>query len=697
MSTASLADWAAPLRHVRDEELRQALAELFLRAGELAAMPTEDGRSAVIVLVSRRLSCVYHMLLASGLDALSPFDVITDRALDGGMADLAGRRVVVVDDSIVLGTTLVDLYDDLVERVDGRERIMTLVAAVDTDRCNAALAERVGLRETPHRPIERSTKDLEAFAFDVASCLYRAGVPYFTDFPACASFATAKSTLFELLKSPRWRCADVSAPSSFTGGDRYAWTLVPTADRSAVIRSRGVAAATALTELLKARVYATIEGPNATGVRIVPIGVPGAVAGPRLDSIMTALKSEIGFDVPCDDWRPRAKHRLLQMYLSSCVLAELWPELVPLGLAPTLGQAALDRPPLDTYFGKAVAAVFLDAFDASVSAYASQSNGDVAAEPATPLRLQSGLGVREVVRRRMVLSRLTIDATEELANEGRLSLLDSAIEPAEPQPGEIARVDPFWVLHVLLVFGFVDKDLERKQEEILRGYDYPQYLEYRRREGDDLAGPRVLKQGITMHELTSMMLPDADMSRAWCASLISLAVDLGNDLGIVVPTTLESVSGVVARQYRSGETAYLAAVAPEDLVRHYRDELEAGNPFCSAVLDDLSESDRDVVQEFYADLNAIVSHAIRGELAQAWQGTVTERLDALGFRAVVESRLIDGETDVAELSQAIVDERDRHLVREGARFDWTVWSARDAVGKPELIARVRLVDPQLRP
>jgi hypothetical protein len=691
MVTANLAEWAGSLRHVRDEELRRALAELFVRAGELAATPAEDERPAVIVLVSRRLSCVYHMLLASGLDALEPFDVITDRALDGGMADLAGRRVVLVDDSIVLGTTLVDLYDDIVDRVGAQERVTTLVAAVDSDRCNLALAERVGLGKTGLQvPIERSTKELEQFAFDVASCLYRSGVPYFTDFPACAPFTTTKSLLFGLLNSPRWRCADVSAPRSFAGSDRKAWTLVPTADTSARIRSRGVAAATRLTDVFKARVYATIDEFTAKDVRIVPIGIPGTVARPHLDSIMAALRSESGFDLECDDWRPRAKHRLLQMYLSSCVLAELWPEVVPLGVGLTLGQSALDRAPLETYFGKASASVALDAFDALVAAYTSRNGHDVAVEPATPLRLPSGLGLRPPVRRRMLLSRLTIDATEELAHAGRLSLLDAAVEPAEPRQGEIGRVDPFWALHVLLVFGFVDKDLERKQEEILREYDYPRYVKYREQGGDELAGPRVLKQGITMHELRSWLLPDADMSSAWHAAMISLAVDFGNDLGVVVPTTIDSEDGIVTRQYRSGETAFLTAVAPEDLLRNYRDDIKAGNPFCWAVLEDLARSGRDVLAEFYADLGAIVSHAIRGELAQAWQGTVTERLDAGGFRAVVESRLVDGVTDVAELSEKIVDQGDWEQVRKGSRFDWIVWQGLDVVGKPEMIARVRL-------
>jgi hypothetical protein len=326
----------------------------------------------------------------------------------------------------------------------------------------------------------------------------------------------------------------------------------------------------------------------------------------------------------------------------------------------------------------------------------------------------------------MVLSRLIIDATEELAAVDKLSLLATAMEPARPAAASPTKVDPFWVLHFLLVFGFVDQELERKQEEVLRSYDHQRYVRYRENNGDDEAGPRILKQGITIHELTSVILPDVDMSETWFGSLASLAVDLGNDLGIVVPTTLESPDGLTSRQYRSGETAFLAGVPPEGLVRfhhegvearnrptlssrepspggtltvppmaaeeamgRYCEELKSGNLFCWAVLDDLAADRPTVFEEFYNDLDAIVAHALRGQLAQAWQGTVTERLEA-GFRAVVESRLVRGETDVAELSDTLIDENERSGIREGARFDWTVWRNLDAVGKPELVARVRL-------
>ncbi len=126
--------------------------------------------------------------------------------------------MILLDDSIVLGTTLVDLYDDVVTRVGSAELVTTLVAAVDRERYNLAFADRLKLAVGEgSEVVARSTKELEGFAFDVASCLYRAGVPYFTDFPACAPLSTTTEALFDLLRTDRWLAADVSAPKMFAG------------------------------------------------------------------------------------------------------------------------------------------------------------------------------------------------------------------------------------------------------------------------------------------------------------------------------------------------------------------------------------------------------------------------------------------------------------------------------------------------
>jgi len=158
------------------------------------------------------------------------------------------------------------------------------------------------------------------------------------------------------------------------------------------------------------------------------------------------------------------------MYLSTCVLAEIWPELVDLGFPSKLSHSALDQPPLVTYFGQSESEILFVAFDAAVRAYEARVETPLP-ERAVPLRPKSGLGRRKAVRRRMILSRLMINATEELAGADQISLLASAVEPNPPAAGTVVRVDPFWVLHVLLVFGFVDRELERKQQEILKTYD----------------------------------------------------------------------------------------------------------------------------------------------------------------------------------------------------------------------------------
>src|SRR5205823_5532103 len=120
------------------------------------------------------------------------------------------------------------------------------------------------------------------------------------------------------------------------------------------------------------------------------------------------------------------------------------------------------------------------------------------------------------------------------------------------------------VHHVLTVFGYVDHHLERPQQEEIRKRGYHAYVDYRRGQADEGIGERVLRQGISMYELVVYILPEVDASDPWESSVLSLAIDVGNDLGVVVPQTVTAEDrGTVLRHYRAGETAYMAGCGPE--------------------------------------------------------------------------------------------------------------------------------------
>ena len=105
------------------------------RIEEIAAPP--ENKRVLVVLASRRLSCVHTMLLDAGMPPLDEdgcCDVVFDRALDGDLR-WQGDHVLVLDDMLVYGRTMSDRVDELRRALarDGSERgpdVEPMVAAI---------------------------------------------------------------------------------------------------------------------------------------------------------------------------------------------------------------------------------------------------------------------------------------------------------------------------------------------------------------------------------------------------------------------------------------------------------------------------------------------------------------------------------------------------------------------------------------
>lgn len=678
-------DWAHCLGSIKDVELRGALWRLFEWAGTVIAAH-QGAKPALVVLVSRRMTCLYDMFFGSGFPGFTGAEVLSDRALDASSVDLASRTIVLIDDAFILGSTLADLYDELVDR-DDPPVVTTMVACVDRERYAPALLKHVGIElDGPRAPCLRDTKELEAFAFDVASCLYRAGVPYFSDFPIVQKLEIAVPALDALLRGDRWYVADVSALEAFGGPDRRAYSLIPRDETAETIRRRLAGRIGELAELLKIRLYVE-EGEVEAKIRVVPIGIPGAMMAGRLDRELAAVEEAFVNIEPgrgWRDWKEVAKHRLLQMYISTAVLTEFWIDLEQETKHVLTGEI-LEPSNVRLYFGEHDAPAILAAFDAAVVAYRTAAPDKVIVEQ-PKLMPRTGLGTRLPVRRSLVSNALLIGATCDLRD--KLDVLRDAVPPSAPKPGEIRRIDRFWAHRALEVFGLVDRDLERPQEAALRDYDYESYRKYRATDGDEQIGPRVIKQGITAAEVTRLLLPDLLVKDEWSRVITSLAIDIGNDLGVVVPSTrCGRPDGPVFRQYRSGETAYLVNRHHNWL--HRRRNREMLDLFTQHVIDEELGGDAD---PFFAETDRIIEVGSGGgEVVQVWDGTVQDVNDKK-FSLQVQSRLT-ADVGSAALDVDLLGDADRPKLGRRARVEWVIVQTHDELGRAHRTATVRVRHP----
>ncbi len=677
-----VSSWPA-LEPVHNERLRRALQRVFERAGALVERH-EDAERMLIVLVSRRMTCLYDMLRTEKLVNFGGAEVVSDRALDSNSVEVLDRSVLLLDDAFILGSTLTDLFDKLAGR--GAD-VTPIVACVDEERYSPALLAHVGIDFSDEGPERCTTKELEQFGLDLAGCLYRARVPYFSDFPVVRELRLQADALDTLLRTDRWYVADVTSVPAFAGAGRQAYSLVPRDGVATSMRSRLAGSVGAIAELLKVRIYVSEAGDEQT-IRIVPIGVPGAMTLRRLELELASVAESLpDMEAPLNwrSWEAAAKRRLLQMYLSTTVLAEVWRDTYPLVQQP-LDQELLERNHVELYFGERDRDAVLAAFDAAVAAYMDATDDPAWRGLDPPIIPNSGLGDRPEVRRGIATNGVLVETAAELRDS--LQVFRATVSPCAPAPSEICLVDRLWAHQVLQVFGLVDEKLERPQERQLREYDYDRYRQYRDADRDETVGPRLIKQGITVGELSRLLAPGFHADHEWDRVVFSLAIDIGNDLGVVVPSTKAlGAAGPVFRQYRSGETAFLVNRAHAELGRSARASAVELDWYTAQVLSADFAND---VDSFVEELRRIDAASLQGgELLQVWDATVTE-ITETHVELDVTSRLTD-DVDTARLELGLFGPADREALALGSRVEWIVVGRIDERGRPHRHATVRVL------
>lgn len=695
------------LRFVTDDEAKHALLRVFERAREVK---DPNGGRVLVMLVSRRLACLYEMLVASGqvrrFDS-ERFEVVTDRVLDtlpehvSGEAALPsvgdagyrlstepppqwnGRRTVLIDDVINLGSTLVDRYDDLVKLVGGAHLVTALVALKDRARCNADFVEHLKIEsEKNGSPLERTEHELKELARQFATCLYRSLTPYFTDFPIFKPVQVQPEVIENLIGSHRWLAADVTAP--IANKSQRAYSFIAAEDTEDRIRRKAVAAAVEHAELFKVRAYTTDLGDGSLSVRIVPICVPGEVMPSRLDRALEELEEVIHDEgdsgLTWRAWQPRAKHRLLQMYLSACLAQEFLHDLRECGAdADEINANMFEGGHLGSYFGEQPYDGVRSAFAHAMRAYRDSPGNGATARDELPLQMDSLLWLRPEVRQHALYTADLAAGSDDYEAD------EASAAPSRPSAGSAVRLDrhKLWVQRILNIFGEIDRTLERPQAKQLRDLPYEDYVRYRSDPaGFPDIGPRVLHQGIRPREITEAVLGDGSRDELWRRVVATLALDIGNDLGVAVPTTIGGDwHDPVSRQFRSGEGAFLAdlsharfrTVAPENAV----EKLDAltRDAFGLPLTGDLDDDERQRAIDRIGKQARRIRDIPGDRLLQLWIGVVRE-VQETSFVADFVTTIGGADYERVEFEiEATLGKRDQKRLTEDALIEWSVYES----------------------
>ncbi len=264
-----------------------------------------------------------------------------------------------------------------------------------------------------------------------------------------------------------------------------------------------------------------------------------------------------------------------------------------------------------------------------------------------------------------------------------------------------------WAQLLLHLFWVVANTSERHQEDQIRLLAWSEIVDYA--EGRDSAriGRRVLDLGFTTNELAYILAVNDDgLDERTLRMITSLALDVGNDLGVAVPSTVtEGPDQLVYRIYRTGENAVLSSASHSRLGWHEPDDVTTDR------LDDVTRdgivasthsSGHDAIQAAVRKWHATVSHKVeespvRGFVEQKWVGELTRVDRRRGtFRAQVTSDVHVGERDAAALPFKIVPASQHDSLNEGSIINWYVYDTPASTDeKPELANCAYVIGPKL--
>jgi hypothetical protein len=221
----------------------------------------DNGRTEIVLLAARRMTCIYALVHEAGLPEPSKGVVISDRfAQLMSPKTWLGRKILVVDDTTITGHTRRE-----------RRRIAEQLAGPQ-----GSVRDRVAVT------IKRSDKHASFDLHNEFALAFGEGLmPFFTDFPVTRPVSTTPEVLDSILAARHlWRTVNVTNAVTSGSGAR-AYSLFPVDGLVDELR-RELGTAASLLDIVKLRLYIH-ETASEVRMRFVPLVLTRALLEPSLN------------------------------------------------------------------------------------------------------------------------------------------------------------------------------------------------------------------------------------------------------------------------------------------------------------------------------------------------------------------------------------------------------------------------------
>ncbi len=473
----------------------------------------------VLIFMARKSLCIYDILLRLGLPPAEQY-VVSDRVLDLKLDGLKGKKVALIDDTLIVGTTLAKTRKFLNEH--GIDSVQVHTFCIDDKWWSRDLIDPDSV--TLHLPDARVMTFCTA-AVRAISLLPR---PYLVDFPLSRPLKIPADEAQCFLSNIEWRAYNISTYLQRTN-DISALSFFPNVEAREELKSLIGADVDGLLDIVKVRGFARKQR-DVYWLQLVPIVVLKPLADSDLESTLRGCLergkgvSEAAvrhiLDYACT---PRAHQRLLQ-YLLSCIVGRQFANRMKLSVGRQL-RFGIDMQETDRHFGPWLHDYMKQLTECdSIAGNTSPSEprpGDV--RPAMlPLKVQ------------------------DWAKSSLPPVLSNG-HPRKPnlfQSEEIKNLIPDF--SGIFLSHYDSRELPARKDALRRGVEVL-------KTSDVLSNRNRLEMGLPWSVVTDRLLSIHNIRRTpEIEQAFSLALDFCNDQGIAVAVTC-LVDGVVFRAYRHGE------------------------------------------------------------------------------------------------------------------------------------------------
>jgi hypothetical protein len=267
-----------------------------------------------LVFMARKSYCVYRAFRELGVDAPKA-TVLSDRTLDFDLSPLTGLNVALVDDSVIVGTTLAR-NKALLER-DASANVSVHAYCVDTEWWQPAIIQPDTIKR------ELNDQATMTFCSSEVSALSLLPRPYMVDFPISAPVRIHEDHLSMFLTSVEWNGFNLSTELQ-EGNDVFVYTLLPSASvLDSLQNSERVSPE--LCDLIKVRAFARKVG-DVFWFQFVPLVTLKALREKDVDELLKGVLDDVEAATSHEVERLRvaprgslARQRLLQYAVSARV------------------------------------------------------------------------------------------------------------------------------------------------------------------------------------------------------------------------------------------------------------------------------------------------------------------------------------------------------------------------------------------